>query len=55
MNRVDELRKRLVDEDFDDKELNQVMDFCFKRLKQIKNIQRKNYKEIDRMFGVNPE
>ena len=45
----------IIKEDFDRAELNQVMDFCFKRLKQIGNIQRKNYKEIDRMFGVNPE
>jgi len=55
MNRVEELEKRLVDEDFDRAELNQIMDFCFKRLKQIGHTQRKNEKEIDRMFGLNPE
>ena len=25
------------------------------RLKQIGHIQKKNYAEIDRMFGINPE
>ena len=55
MNRVDELNKRLVDEDFDRAELNQIMDFCFKRLKQIGYTQRKNYADIDKMFGINPE
>ena len=44
----------IVEEDFDKAELNQVMDYCWKRLKSIRDTQRRNEKEINRMFSQNP-
>ena len=54
LERVEKVVDIIVEEDFDERELNQLMDYCWNRLKRLNAIQRKNYVEIDKMFGIKP-